>query len=66
MQILDMPGVSVSSPEVWEDAFELYERGRLSLADSYHAALAGHLGISEIASFDRDFDRVPDLTRVEP
>ncbi len=39
---------------------------RLSFADCYHAALSlAHCG-GEMYTFDRDFDRVPDLTRLEP
>jgi predicted nucleic acid-binding protein len=37
-----------------------------SFADSYHAVLIESLRLREIISFDRDFNRIPTLTRVEP
>ena len=39
---------------------------RLSLADCYHAVLSQMYCDGEIYTFDRDFDRVPDLIRLEP
>jgi predicted nucleic acid-binding protein len=38
----------------------------LQRIDAYFAALMEQLKLTEIVSFDRDFDRVPGLTRVEP
>jgi predicted nucleic acid-binding protein len=47
-------------------ALELYELTRLDFADAYLAAAAELSGVSRIASFDRRFDRVPSIERVEP
>lgn len=51
----------------YHQVFELYigER-RLSFADCYHAVVVERYGLRGIVSFDRDFDRVPGLTREEP
>ena len=48
-------------------AFDLFTTYRqLSFADCYHAALAIAHCNSEIYTFDKDFDRVAELTRLEP
>ena len=47
-------------------AFDLYVRLRLPFADAYYAALMQRRGIQEIISFDKDFDRIPGVTRREP
>ena len=46
--------------------FDLHADLNLSFADAYHAALIEQHGLEEIVSFDRGFDRVPGLRRVEP
>jgi predicted nucleic acid-binding protein len=46
--------------------FNLHVTSNFSFADAYHAVLMGRLNIPEIVSFDRGFDRVPGITRVEP
>jgi len=39
---------------------------KLSFADCYHAVLSQTFCNSEIYTFDREFDRIPGLTRLEP
>ena len=47
-------------------AFEIYVERNLPFGDAYHAMLAERWQATEIVSFDREFDRVPFVTRVEP
>jgi predicted nucleic acid-binding protein len=48
-------------------AFDLYlAHAALSFADCYHAVLMKHLELTEIVTFDRGFDRLPGITRIEP
>jgi predicted nucleic acid-binding protein len=46
--------------------FDLYVDAGLSFADAYHVAIMEQRGLDKIASFDRDFTRIPGITRVEP
>ena len=46
--------------------FDLYVDLNLPFADAYHVALMQRLGLRQIISFDKEFDRVPGVTRVEP
>ncbi len=48
------------------DVFDIYVRRNLSFADSYHAILARVRQLDGIVSFDRGFDRIDGLTRIEP
>ena len=66
MRILDLPGVEVMDEVALRHAVDLWAQGRLDFADAYLAALAGRVSDSGVLSFDRDFDRVPGVTRVGP
>ena len=47
-------------------ALEVYETDRLDFADAYLVACAETAGVTEIVSFDKAFDRVGSVTRIEP
>jgi predicted nucleic acid-binding protein len=44
----------------------LYVEKNISFADAYHAVVMQKLNLTEIVSFDRDFDKLPTLKRIEP
>ncbi len=50
----------------FERVFNYYVDLNISFADAYHAVLMEDLKLTTIISFDRDFDRVPGLQRLEP
>lgn len=65
--LLGLPGVLLPTKGLYGDVFEHYvTQPSLSFADCFHAVLARHLGLREIFSFDRGFDRIPDIVRIEP
>lgn len=64
-EILGLTSVSVSSPERIAMAFEMYEVLNADFGDAYVAALALETD-GQVISFDRGFDRIPGVTRVEP
>lgn len=66
LSLLALPAIELPDKQRIGRAFELYTDSRLSFADAYHVALMEQLGIDEIASFDKDFDSVPGIRRVEP
>ncbi|WP_235019859.1 type II toxin-antitoxin system VapC family toxin [Ruania rhizosphaerae] len=51
---------------VTDRTVDLVERSTIAGRDAVHAATALEAGFTEIVSLDRDFDRVPGLTRREP
>jgi predicted nucleic acid-binding protein len=64
--LLDLQGFVLPGKATFRRALEFYVDLNIPFADAFHAALAERLGISQIMSFDRDFDRVPDIERIEP
>lgn len=47
-------------------AFDLYCQHNVSFTDAYNAAYMEARGLSEVYSYDTDFDRVGGIRRVEP
>ena len=64
--ILSLRGLSLPNKSIYECALELYTRQNISFADAYNAAYMAARGLSEIYSFDRDFDKLEGIARVEP
>ena len=66
LPFLELPGVILPGKRRFRRVFELYVDSNLPFADAYHVALMEGLGLTEIISFDRDYDRVPGIRRREP
>lgn len=66
LPLIELPGIVLPGKRRSRTAFDLYVDLNLPFADAYHAALMQSLGLSEIISFDEDFDRTPGITRQEP
>jgi uncharacterized protein len=66
LPLLELPGMLLPRKRKFREVFRLYIDKNISFADAYHAVMIRKLNLSEIVSFDRDFDRIPAVTRVEP
>ena len=66
LSLVELPGIQFPGKERLRRAFELYVDRNMSFGDASHVAVMEQYGITEIATFDKDFDRVPGITRVEP
>ena len=66
LDILELPGVVLPGKSHLRAVFDLYVRHNISFADAYHVVQMRRRGLTEILSFDRGYDRVPGVTRVEP
>ena len=64
--LLELPGIVLPGKLRLRKTFDLYVDHNLPFADAYHAVTAGALKLDDIVSFDRDFDRIPGITRIEP
>lgn len=64
--LIEMAGIRLPGKRKMRRVFDLYLRLNLPFADAYHAVLMRQLGLSEIVTFDQDFDRVPGIRGVEP
>jgi uncharacterized protein len=65
LPLLELPGILLPRKRKFREVFRLYIDKNISFADAYHAVMMRKLNLSEIVSFDRDFDRIPAVTRVE-
>ncbi len=66
LPIVDMRSLQLPGKSVYRRAFDLYVGGRLSFADAYNVAYMEADGLTEVYTWDRDFDRVPGIRRIEP
>ena len=66
LPLLELPSMLLPRKRKFREVFRLYIDKNISFADAYHAVMMRKLNLSEIVSFDRDFDRIPAVTRVEP
>lgn len=66
LSVLAMPSLLAPGHELLIRALRLYHASGLDFADAYVAALAEASDVNPVISFDRDFDRIPTIERVEP
>jgi predicted nucleic acid-binding protein len=65
--LLNLPGVRLNNKRTCVRALELYGmHARLDFADALCVAYMERSGIEELLSYDQDFDRVPDVRRIQP
>jgi uncharacterized protein len=63
--VLGANPLSIQSPARIAAAFEIYDVLNVDFGDAYVAASALDAD-GEVISFDRDFNRIPGVTRIEP
>jgi uncharacterized protein len=66
LPILDLPGIELPGKQHFHTVFDYYIRYNVSFIDAYHTVLMDRLHLTVIVSFDRDFDKLPGITRLEP
>lgn len=66
LPLIELPGIVLPSKRRLRETFALYVTLNLPFADAYHVVIMGQLRLTEVISFDHEFDRVPDITRIEP
>src|SRR5207249_2536287 len=64
--IVSLPGVLMSGKALCRRALDLYVERNISFADAYTAVTMQARGLSEVYSWDTDFDHIPGITRLEP
>lgn len=65
--IINWQGLKLSNKPLYRRALELYAKyPRLDFEDVLNIAYMERRGVSEIYSYDTDFDRVSEVNRIEP
>jgi len=62
---LEVSVLQVDSTDV-RNAINIFNDARISPYDCVHVAVMRRVGIGEIVSADREFDKVPNIKRVDP
>jgi len=64
--ILSLRGLQLPGKQLYLAALQLFVETNVSFVDAYNAVVMQGQGLSEIYSWDIDFDRLPGIARVEP
>ncbi len=64
--VLSLRSVQLAEKDLCVGALDLYVERNIAFADAYHAVWMQRAGLTEVYSWDKEFDRVPSLTRIEP
>jgi len=64
--IIGSDAVQIHDKEIIAEALVIYARKNVDYIDAYNAVLLRHLNLKEIYSYDRDFDRIEGIDRLEP
>ena len=63
--IIRLRGLRLPRKPLYARTFDLYCDTRVSFADAFNAAYMESLGVTEVYSYDTDFDGITGITRVE-
>ncbi len=66
LSIISLRGLHIPGKNVYYHAFDLYVSNNISFADAYNAAYMLSEEISNIYTWDTDFDRIDGIVRIEP
>ncbi len=64
--ILSLRSLALSNKSIYRQALDIYVDKNISFADSFNVAYMRYHGCTEVYSWDKDFDKFDDLTRIEP
>jgi uncharacterized protein len=64
--ILSFTGLTLPNKAVYRRALDIYVENNFSFADAYNAALMASQGVTQIYTYDTDFDKLEGINRVEP
>lgn len=64
--IISTDSLYIHDKDIIADALVLYSRKNIDYIDAYNAVFMRYHGVDEIYSYDRDFDAIEGVKRVEP
>lgn len=66
LPIVRMPGLHLPNKRAWPRVFDLYCEQKIDFIDAYNAVFMERSGMTQIYSYDKDFDRVEGIRRIVP
>jgi uncharacterized protein len=64
--LFSLSGITVELVDTFEQSVGFYLEKNVSFGDAFQVVYMKQKGINEIYSFDRDFDKIKDITRLAP
>ncbi len=64
--VLDYRGLHLAGKELWRDALHIWVSHSIDFTDAYNVAYMRSLGVSEVYAWDRGYDHVSRIHRLEP
>lgn len=64
--VVSLPGVQLAGKSLCLTALDLFAQKNISFVDAYNALYMQSRGLSEVYSWDTDFDKIDGIVRVEP
>ncbi len=65
-RVLSLRDLHLADKALFERAFAQFVEKNIAFADAYHVIWMQRRGVTEVYSWDGEFDRIPELTRIEP
>lgn len=66
LPLIALPGIVLPGKRWLDNVFSYYVDYNIPFADAYHAVQVERFQLAQIVSFDRDYDKIPGMQRVEP
>jgi uncharacterized protein len=66
LSLLSLPSIRVADTHLIARAFDLAIAHNIPFADGYNAAFMEASSLKQVYAWDRHFDRVDGITRIEP
>jgi predicted nucleic acid-binding protein len=66
LSFIGQPNVELQGKDLWRRTLQLTVSHNIDLPDAHMAALMEQDRGGQVVSFDRDFDRIPGVQRIEP
>jgi predicted nucleic acid-binding protein len=64
--LVELRGLQIPNKQLWYDTFAVWLKYPIDFADAFNVGYMRSLGISEIYAWDRGYDNVDDIKRLEP
>ena len=66
LPLIELRGIKLPQKRLYRRVFELYTTQPIDYVDAFNAACLEHQPVTELYSYDKDFDRVESISRIEP
>lgn len=66
LPLIELPNLVLANKAHYERIFELYTTSKIDFIDCYHAVFVEQTEEAALYSYDRHFDEIQGITRIEP